>query len=628
MPAARERGIRPASALSTAVSAASALASTPAAYGGAMTNRLADTLSPYLRAHADNPVDWWPWSAEAFAEAGRREVPLMISIGYSTCHWCHVMARESFSDPATAAQINEGFVAVKIDREEHPEVDAAFMASASAFTQNLGWPLTVFLTPQGGTFYAGTYWPPQARGGTPAFRDVLTAVREAWTARRAEVLASADAVAEALRAAAHAPESALPDATALRAAAASIIEREDREFGGFGGAPKFPMATALRFLQHPLAGGSDAVDRALMAMSASELRDAVDGGFFRYATQRDWTVPHYERMLTDNAQLLEVALDAGRQDAVQGIVGFLLGVLRREGGGFGAAQDSESWIDGERSEGGYYRQDTAARSRLEPPAVDGKVLTGWNGLVIGALARAGAVLGEPAWVAAAASAGEHVLTVNRGTSGQLVRSSLDGAAADAVATSADVGLLADGLFALALATGDASWATRAQEVLAETPVPDPVLAGQGIPRGADDGDGDLPSGPAALASAHLTAWRLGAGEQHRARAEELVAGVAGRALQHPIAYGAILRVAAGLAQPPRQVVAVVASEDDELAHAARRTDAEVIAVVTPAQAKAFADAGFALFEGKEATEGVAYDCRDFVCRLPTSDPRALAVSVS
>ncbi|BDZ37672.1 hypothetical protein GCM10025863_02860 [Microbacterium suwonense] len=298
-----------------------------------MTNRLADTLSPYLRAHADNPVDWWPWSAEAFAEAGRREVPLMISIGYSTCHWCHVMARESFSDPATAAQINEGFVAVKIDREEHPEVDAAFMASASAFTQNLGWPLTVFLTPQGGTFYAGTYWPPQARGGTPAFRDVLTAVREAWTARRAEVLASADAVAEALRAAAHAPESALPDATALRAAAASIIEREDREFGGFGGAPKFPMATALRFLQHPLAGGSDAVDRALMAMSASELRDAVDGGFFRYATQRDWTVPHYERMLTDNAQLLEVALDAGRQDAVQGIVGFLLGVLRREGGG-------------------------------------------------------------------------------------------------------------------------------------------------------------------------------------------------------------------------------------------------------------------------------------------------------
>ncbi|HWU27653.1 MAG TPA: thioredoxin domain-containing protein, partial [Microbacterium sp.] len=162
-----------------------------------MTNRLADTLSPYLRAHAENPVDWRPWSIEAFDEAVRRDVPLLISIGYSTCHWCHVMARESFSDEATAAQINEGFVAVKIDREEHPEVDAAFMAAASAFTQNLGWPLTVFTTPRGGTFYAGTYWPPEARGGTPSFRDVLTAVREAWTDRRDEVLASADAVADA-----------------------------------------------------------------------------------------------------------------------------------------------------------------------------------------------------------------------------------------------------------------------------------------------------------------------------------------------------------------------------------------------------------------------------------------------
>src|SRR5690606_33672345 len=240
-----------------------------------MTNRLAETLSPYLRAHADNPVEWYPWGAEAFDEARRRDVPLLISIGYSTCHWCHVMARESFSDPVTAAQINDGFVAVKIDREEHPDVDAAFMAAASAFTQNLGWPLTVFTTPQGRAFYAGTYWPTQARGSTPAFRDVLAAVREAWTDRRDQVRSSADAVAEALRVAARPEASELPDAAALRAAAASITEREDRMFGGFGGAPKFPMATALRFLQHPLAGGAEAAGRALDAMSASELRDAV-----------------------------------------------------------------------------------------------------------------------------------------------------------------------------------------------------------------------------------------------------------------------------------------------------------------------------------------------------------------
>jgi len=588
-----------------------------------MTNRLADTLSPYLRAHAENPVDWWPWSAEAFEEARRRDVPLMISIGYSTCHWCHVMARESFSDPATAAQIDAGFVAVKIDREEHPEVDAAFMAAASAFTQNLGWPLTVFTTPQGNAFYAGTYWPPEARGGTPAFRDVLTAVCEAWTDRRAEVLSSAGAVAEALRAATKSEESALPDLDALRAAAVSIAEREDHLFGGFGGAPKFPMATALRFLQHPVVQQAEVAARAFTAMSASELRDTVDGGFFRYATQRDWTVPHYERMLTDNAQLLDVAVDAGREDVARGIAGFLIGVLRRAGGAFGSAQDSESWIDGVRDEGGYYRRDTAGRSGLEPPAVDGKVLTGWNGLAIGALARAGARLGEQGWVDAAAAAAAHVLAVNRSRSGELVRSSLDGTAATAVATNADVGLLADGLFALALASGDASWAVRAREVLGSTVIEDPVLAGQRIVPAANDGDGDLPSGPSALASAHLTAWRMGAGEAHRAHAEELVADVAGRALQHPTAYGAVLRVAAGLVQPPRQVVAVVESRSGELADAVRLADADVFAVVTPAQARAFADAGFELFEGKDAVDGVAYDCRDFVCRLPTTDPGEL-----
>ncbi|WP_313355858.1 DUF255 domain-containing protein, partial [Microbacterium sp.] len=276
-----------------------------------MTNRLADTLSPYLRAHADNPVDWHPWGEEAFAEAQRRDVPLLISIGYSTCHWCHVMARESFADEATAAQINAHFVPVKIDREEHPEVDAAFMAAASAFTRSLGWPLTVFATPTGRTFYAGTYFPPEARGGMPSFRDVLTAVREAWTDRRTEVIQSADAVADALREAATGGAGGMPDADALAAASAVILQREDHRHGGFGGAPKFPMATTLRFLQHPLSGGADAARRALDAMAASELRDRVDGGFFRYATQGDWTVPHYERMLIDNAQLMDVALAAG-----------------------------------------------------------------------------------------------------------------------------------------------------------------------------------------------------------------------------------------------------------------------------------------------------------------------------
>lgn len=597
-----------------------------------MTNRLADTLSPYLRAHADNPVDWYPWGEEAFAEARRRDVPMLISIGYSTCHWCHVMARESFADPETAARINEGFVAVKVDREEHPHVDGAYMAAASAFTQNLGWPLTVFTTPAGRAFYAGTYWPPEARPPMPAFRDVLAAVREAWTTRRAQAEGSADAVTAALAEAAETTASSLPDASALAEAARGLAAREDAEFGGFGGAPKFPVATTLRFLQQPLVRtaapeAAAVAERALAAMAASALRDA-DGGFFRYATRRDWTVPHYERMLTDNAQLLEVALDAGDEETTRGIARFLLGALRREGGGFGAAQDSESWIDGVRNEGGYYLRQVAERTALEPPAVDGKVITGWNGLAIAALARAGAALGEDAWIAAAAEAAAAVLDTNRGADGALVRASLDGRASAAVATAADLALLAEGLFALAAATGDVAPAATAlgllDGALDGAAGDDPMLRAQGIAASPDHTDGDLPSDTAAVAEAALTAWRLGAGDRYRAAAAERVEALASRALAQPFAHGSLLRVAAGLATAPRQLVVVTEEPRGALADAARGADADVVAVVTPAQAAAFAAAGFELFEGKEATAERAYDCRAFVCRLPVSDPAAVS----
>ncbi|GAA4491272.1 thioredoxin domain-containing protein [Microbacterium panaciterrae] len=585
-----------------------------------MSNRLAGTGSPYLRAHAGNPVDWYPWGSEAFAEARRRDVPVLISIGYSTCHWCHVMARESFSDPATADDLNRDFVAIKVDREEHPDVDAAYMAAAAAFTGNLGWPLTVFATPEGRAFHAGTYFPPVAQGGMPSFRTVLTAVREAWTDRRMQVDEQAGAVAEALAAMTVSEPSALPDEAAIAEAAAGIAAREDRRYGGFGGAPKFPVATTLRFLQ--VTGQRDVATRALDAMAASALHDE-DGGFFRYATRADWTVPHYERMLTDNAQLLEVALDAGREDVARGIVGFLLAVLRHPSGGFGAAQDSESWIDGARSEGGFYHRPIGAREGLEPPAVDGKIITGWNGLAIGALARAGSVLGEPAWGEAAAEAARTVLTVNRDAGGTLVRTSLDGVASPAVATAADLGLLAEGLFSLALATGDVEWAIAARDVLSSEAAQDPVLAALGVPGASDETDGDLPSGTAAVAAAALTAWRLGAGEEYRARAEGLIAGRAGVALQHPFGHGSLLRVAAGIATPPRQIVVVTSDPTGPLARAGRAADADVIAVVTPDQARAWTAAGFTLFDARDGVDGAAYDCRGFVCRLPVMDPSLL-----
>lgn len=606
-----------------------------------MNERLAASASPYLRLHAGNPVAWHAWGEEAFAEARRRDVPVFVSIGYSTCHWCHVMARESFEDAALAERLNERFVAIKVDREEHPEVDAAYMAAAGAFTQNLGWPLSVFTTPDGGPFYAGTYFPPEPRMGMPSFGQVLDAVHEAWSERREAAEGTAGAIAEALaevRASASV-QGAPPDAAAIVDAARALAAREDPEFGGFWGgdphAPKFPVATALRFLQSRLVRETDAAasvvaDRSLAVMAASELRDPVEGGFFRYATRRDWTVPHYERMLTDNAQLLDVAVDAGDDETARGIVAFLTDVLQQTGGGFGAAQDSESWIDGERSEGGYYARDADARVELESPAVDGKVVTGWNGLAIGALARAGSRLGEPEWIEAARWAADAVLTTNVTRDGLLVRASLDEIASRAPATVADHGQLADGLVALAVATGEPAYAVRARALVescvgedGELKAPagtDPVLAAGGVRAPDASSDGDEPSGVAAIAGAAASLWLLGAGDELRALAERLVGSHAETALSQPLAHSSLLRVGALLAAPPRQIV-VIGEASDELAETAQTLTADVIAVVSPTQAAAWARAGFSLFADKTQRDGspTAYDCRDFACRLPVTD---------
>lgn len=622
-----------------------------------MNPRLAESTSPYLRAHAGNPVSWFPWGEEAFAQARARDVPVLVSIGYSTCHWCHVMARESFEDAATAAELDAGFVAIKVDREEHPEVDAAYMAAAGAFTASLGWPLTVFVTPEGRPFFAGTYFPPEPRSGLPAFRQVLAAVHEAWTERREQIDGTANALVSALAevrggaaaGGAGAAASALPSTEDLATAARALAAREDREFGGFGGAdaphaPKFPVATALRFLQAPVVreAAPDAAavaDRALAAMSASALRDDVEGGFFRYATRRDWSVPHYERMLTDNAQLLDVALDAGDVDTARGVGAFLIDVLQQPSGGFGAAQDSESWIDGARSEGGYYARDAADRAGLVPPSVDGKIVTGWNGLAVGALARAGTRLGDDRFVEAARWAADAVLEVNTLADGRLVRASLDEIPSRSVATLADYGQLASGLTALAAATGDAAYAVRARELIdscvgrdhdsvphpgALLAVPgggDPVLSAQGVHAPDAASDADEPSGVSAIAAAALALWTFGAGESYRALAERLVSEHAGAALDQPLAYGALLRAAAALAAAPRQLVIVADDRDAPLVRAGRGIPSDVLAIVSPPQAEALAAAGFTLFESKVAQGGLAtaYDCRGFTCRLPVTD---------
>lgn len=567
-------------------------------------------------------------------------MPVLVSIGYSTCHWCHVMARESFQDADTAALVNDGFVAIKVDREEHPDVDTAYLDAASAFTPHLGWPLTVFVTPEGRAFYAGTYFPPEPRAQLPSFRQVLAAVREAWTERRGEVDATADALRDAVASAAPDPADAIPDAEALAAAVADVVSREDREFGGFAAgasldSPKFPNTPVLRLLQHPalaslVPDAAGVASRAWGAMTASELRDPVEGGFFRYATRRDWTVPHYERMLTDNAGLVEVALAAGDDDTASGIAGFLVDVLQLPSGGIAAAQDSESVVDGQRSEGGYYR--VSDRSELDPPALDGKVVTGWNGHAIAALAVAGART-DPRFVEAARWAADAVLESNVGDDGTLRRASLDEIRSSAPATLEDYGGLARGLLALGRVTGEVVYAERARALVDACLTVDgirppgggdPVLAVQGMQPQGVPSDGAAPSGPSAFAAAALDLWRMGAGERYRETAEALVRAAAPAALAAPLAYGAILEVALGLATPPRQVV-VVGETDAALADAARRVAADVVAVVTPEQAEDFARAGFELFEGKVSRggEATAYDCRAFTCALPATDPAAL-----
>lgn len=604
-----------------------------------MANALGDAISPYLRAHADNPVDWMPWGEEAFAEAARRHVPVLVSIGYATCHWCHVMARESFADAALADYLNEHFVAVKVDREEHPEVDSSYLLAASAFTRNLGWPLNVFVTPEGRAFFAGTYWPPRPAQGVPSFRQVLESVVDAWLNRREQLESNASDVADAVAAQAALEGAELPDAAALETAVTAIAAQEDTQFGGFGSAPKFPVVPVLDFLL--TRGTEDALgpaDRALTAMAGSGLRDPVEGGFFRYATHRDWTEPHYERMLYDNAGLLAAyALLAERvpesaplaRAAADGIAGFLFGTMRLPDG-FASAQNSESLVDGVRSEGGYYALDREARSQQPAPELDEKILTAWNGLAIEALAVAGLVLERPEWVSAAAEVAEGILAAHRLPDGRLIRASRGGGRSSAPAALDDYGLLARGLLALALATGETSWAVDARRLVdlclgadgfTAPGGGDPVLAAQGLSLPADPSEGAHPSGLTALAGAARTLFLLGGERRYRDAAESTMERLALLATASPMGFGSALALMSELAAPITQLV-VVGEPDAPLARLARRwwSPGALVAVVTDVQAERFAAAGFELFEGRTSIDGepAAYLCHDFVCRLPVT----------
>ncbi len=485
-----------------------------------MSNRLATATSPYLRQHADNPVDWWPWTDEALAEAGRRDVPILLSVGYAACHWCHVMAHDSFEDRAVAALMNEHFVNIKVDREERPDIDAVYMEATTALTGQGGWPMTCLLTPSGDPFFAGTFFP------RAQFTRLLTSVAQAWASDRAEVIASGSRITAALAEATAADQGGrIPDAELLDAAAARLGGQFDTDYGGFGHAPKFPPSMVLEFLlrhfERTRAPSSLAiVERTCEAMARGGMYDQLAGGFARYSVDEAWVVPHFEKMLYDNALLLRVYVHWWRltgsplaERIAHETADFLLRDLRTRDGGFASALDADTegvegltyvWTPAqlrevlgsdadaaahlfEVTENGTFehgastlqlRHDPpdraqwsdlrarllAARYTRPQPARDDKVITAWNGLAIAGLAEAGILLDEPPYVAAAIECAE-LLERTHLVAGRLRRTSRDGVAGDAAGVAEDYGDLAEGLLALHQATGDRRWLDAAGRLL-------------------------------------------------------------------------------------------------------------------------------------------------------------------
>jgi uncharacterized protein YyaL (SSP411 family) len=489
-----------------------------------MANRLAASLSPYLLQHADNPVDWWEWGDEAFAEARRRDVPVFLSVGYAACHWCHVMAHESFEDDEVARVLAEGYVAVKVDREERPDVDAVYMAATTALTGQGGWPMTCLLTPAGDPFFAGTYLPRTQLLG------LLTQAGQVWRTQRDQLEESGAGIASRLREVTGPPARSPIGADTLVAAVARLRREHDAARGGFGGAPKFPPSMVLEFLlrHHARTGSADALAMArgtCEAMARGGMYDQLAGGFARYSVDAGWVVPHFEKMLYDNAQLLRVYAHLwratgdplARRVALE-TAGFLLRDLLTEEGAFASALDADTVVDGRTHEGLTYvwrpdelelvlgpedgaraaallsvgepgtfergastlqlRRDPedpqwwartrerllAARATRPQPARDDKVVTAWNGLAVAGLADAGVLLGRAELVAAAERAAEAVLATHD-VDGELRRTSRAGSVSAAPAVLDDHADLAEGLLALHQATGSARWLRVAGDLL-------------------------------------------------------------------------------------------------------------------------------------------------------------------
>ena len=499
-------------------------------------NRLGAETSPYLRQHADNPVDWYAWGEEAFAAAQAADKPIMLSVGYSACHWCHVMAHESFEDPATAAVMNDLFVNVKVDREERPDVDTIYMEAVQALTGRGGWPMTVFMTPDGRPFHGGTYYPRVSQGQMPSFTEIMHRIQDVWVNRRQDVDNQADQLTQSLnRTALIQPDPqrapAGTDSEALSQATAALRQQYDAAWGGFGGAPKFPQTMShevlLRSYLH--SGNQDVLNmviNSLDAMASGGIYDHLGGGFSRYSVDAHWIVPHFEKMLYDNALFARLYLHAwqvnGRprfRQVLDETIEFVLRDLRHDSGGFYSALDADSegeegrfyvWTPDQITSvlgddaaefmawfgvtdagnfeghnilwrpvrGDFLRSAGVERSRERllsarnlriPPGLDDKVLLEWNGLMLATLAEAAAATGNQQWMEAAIKNGGFLLHRLRRSDGRWLRSWQAGdrdrpAQARHLAYAADYAAVADAFTRLGEASGQARWIDEATQV--------------------------------------------------------------------------------------------------------------------------------------------------------------------
>jgi uncharacterized protein len=632
-------------------------------------NRLAQETSPYLLQHADNPVDWYPWGDEAFERSRADDKPILLSIGYSACHWCHVMEHESFEDDETARVMNELYVNVKVDREERPDVDALYMEAVVALTGQGGWPMTVFLTPEGAPFYGGTYFPPEPRHGMPSFRDLLQTISALYRERRGAVEGTAGQLKEALEQASKVAPSTEPLTEQILGEASRALKRQfDPEWGGFGGAPKFPPASTLEFLlRMHLRGDSEAlpmVTKTLDGMAAGGMYDLVGGGFHRYSVDRTWLVPHFEKMLYDNALLASAYLHAWAvtgEDRYRLIVEETLDYVLRElalpEGGFASAQDADTdgvegltftWtaeegvpeellhpfeegrsiVRGELDEelrGRLFEQ----REQRPKPLRDDKAIASWNGLLLAALAEAGRRLERRDWLDAAIRLGEFLLEPLSDEEGRLYRTFREGRAKN-TGFLEDYADVANGLYELHVATGELRWleeANRLARIAVELFRDDerggfflsPDHGERLVARQKTFDDHPTPSGNSMLAFVLLRLARIYGDAELERRAVGVFRLVSGALPRAPQAFGHALSALDLHFSPPREL-AILGPVDSEVARAALEPfEPNTVAAVGPA-------GGVPLLEGKDLVGGrpAVYVCENFACRAPVTDAALLA----